>query len=48
MIPFSGNPLDRASEKRTDAAWLAALRHDPSSLILPMWKLNPFILGPER
>lgn len=48
MIPFSGNPLDRASEKRTDAAWLSAVRHDPSSLVLPMWKLNPFILGPDN
>lgn len=48
MIPFSGNPLDRASEKRTDAAWLAAKRNDASSLILPMWKLNPFLLGPEN
>ncbi|MBI3678107.1 MAG: NAD(+) diphosphatase [Proteobacteria bacterium] len=48
MIPFSGNPLDRASEKRTDAAWLAAKRSDSSSLILPMWKLNPFLLGPEN
>ena len=35
MIPFSGNPLDRASEKRSDAAWIAARRRDPSSLILP-------------
>src|ERR1700709_1639635 len=48
MIPFSGNPLDRASEKRSDAAWIAARRRDPSSLILPMWRLQPFILGPEE
>ncbi|HEX3675362.1 MAG TPA: NAD(+) diphosphatase [Rhizomicrobium sp.] len=48
MIPFSGNPLDRASEKRSDADWLAAQRRDPDSLILPMWRLQPFLLGPER
>ena len=48
MIPFSGNPLNRASEKRVDADWIAARRRDPSSLILPMWKLQPFLLGPER
>ncbi|HTQ14400.1 MAG TPA: NAD(+) diphosphatase [Rhizomicrobium sp.] len=48
MIPFSGNPLDRASEKRTDSEWLAARRRDPDSLILPMWRLQPFLLGPER
>ena len=48
MIPFSGNPLDRASEKRTDAGWVAARRRDPSSFILPMWRLQPFLLGPEK
>jgi NAD+ diphosphatase len=47
MIPFSGNPLDRASEKRTDHAWVAAKRRDPSSFILPMWRLEPFLLGPK-
>src|SRR4029078_4437542 len=48
MIPFSGNPLDRASEKRTDAEWIAAKRRDASSLILPLWRLQPFILGNEK
>src|ERR1700749_625423 len=45
MIPFTGNPLNRASEKRTDAAGGAAKRRDPSSLILPMWRLQPFLIG---
>jgi NAD+ diphosphatase len=48
MIPFSGNPLDRASVKRTDADWIAERRNAPSSLILPMWRLQPFILGSEK
>jgi NAD+ diphosphatase len=48
MIPFTGSPLDRASEKRTDADWIAARRRDPSSFILPMWRLQPFIIGPEK
>src|SRR5208282_2608995 len=48
MIPYSGNPLDRASEKRTDAEWVAAKRRDPSSFILPVWRLQPFLLGPEN
>ena len=48
MIPFSGNPLDRASVKRTDADWIAARRSAPSSLILPMWRLQPFILGSDK
>jgi len=48
MIPFSGNPLDRASEKRTDTGWVEAMRRDPGSLILPVWRLQPFLLGQEK
>ena len=48
MIPFAGNPLDRASEKRSDAEWFAARRRDPSSFVLPMWRLQPFFIGPEN
>jgi NAD+ diphosphatase len=48
MIPFGGNPLNRASEKRTDSEWIASRRRDPSSLIIPLWRLKPFLLGPER
>lgn len=44
MIPFSGNPLNHASEKRSDQKWIDSKRHDPSSLILPMWRLEPFLL----
>ncbi|MBV8977881.1 MAG: NAD(+) diphosphatase [Alphaproteobacteria bacterium] len=47
MIPFTANPLDRASEKRADAAWIEARRRDPQSLILPLWRLEPFLLGAE-
>ena len=48
MIPFTGNPLNRASEKRTHAEWLAAKLRDPSSLILPMWRLQPFLIGEQK
>ncbi|HEY2107987.1 MAG TPA: NAD(+) diphosphatase [Candidatus Binataceae bacterium] len=48
MIPFAGNPLNRASEKRTDTNWIESKRRDPSSLILPMWRLEPFLLGPPK
>ena len=48
MIPFSGNPLNRASEKRTDSDWIESKRRDPSSLVLPIWRLEPFLLGPEK
>jgi NAD+ diphosphatase len=47
MFAFAGNPLDRASEKRADAAWLAAARTDPRSRVLPLWKLQPLLLGAE-
>lgn len=41
---FANNPLDRASDKRTDASWIAEKRKDPTSLIVPMWDLKPLIL----
>lgn len=47
MIPFAGNPLNRASEKRTDSNWIESRWRDPSSLVLPMWRLEPFLLGAE-
>jgi NAD+ diphosphatase len=48
MIPFTGNTLDRASEKRTDAEWIEAKRRDPKSLVWPFWRLQPFLFGPEK
>jgi hypothetical protein len=39
MIPFSGNPLNRLSEKRADAAWIAEKLRHPATLILPLWRL---------
>jgi NAD+ diphosphatase len=48
MIPFAGNPLNRASEKRLEAKWIESRLRDPSSLIFPMWRLEPFLLGPEN
>src|SRR5215471_7276328 len=47
MLPFSGNPLDRASDKRSDSAWLAAARSNSRTRVLPLWKLQPLLLGPE-
>jgi len=43
MIAFSGNPLNRLSEKRADAAWIAEKLRHPASLILPLWRLQPFL-----
>jgi len=47
MIPFTGNGLDRASDRRSDASWIAAKRADPLSLFHPLWKLQPFVIGPD-
>ncbi len=48
MIPFAGSPLDRASDKRTNIEWIEAKLHDASSLIFPMWRLEPFLLGSQK
>ena len=48
MIPFSGNPLNRLSEKRAEAAWIAEKLRHPASLILPLWRLQPFLIGGDE
>ncbi|HWE05333.1 MAG TPA: NAD(+) diphosphatase [Rhizomicrobium sp.] len=48
MMPFTGNRLDRASDRRVDAAWIAAKRADPSTFIHPLWKLQPFVTGSDE
>jgi NAD+ diphosphatase len=42
---FSGNPLDRASEERCNAEWLAARRADPRSQMAALWHGDPLIAG---
>ena len=44
---FAGNPLDRASERRRDAAWIASLLVDPAARILPLSDLRPLTRGGE-
>jgi NAD+ diphosphatase len=46
-IAFSGNPLDRAADKRSDKAWLDSSRSSPCARVLPLWKLQPLLFGPE-
>src|SRR3954471_22954465 len=41
MMRFSGNGLDRASERRADPAWIAARRAE--ALILPLWQLKVLV-----
>lgn len=42
---FAGNPLDRASERRRDTAWVRSLLDDPAARILPLRDLLPFTTG---
>ena len=45
---FAGNPLDRASERRRDTAWVASLLADPAARILPLRDLRPLTRGTAR
>jgi NAD+ diphosphatase len=49
-IPFSGNPLNRVSNQRRDAAWLADQVGAAESRYLALWRLNPLAreLGDPR
>jgi NAD+ diphosphatase len=38
---FTGNPLNRASELRSDAAWMEARLTDAASIALPLWNGQP-------
>lgn len=40
---FAGNPLDRASERRGDAEWMAAQLASPDSLGMALWNGKPFV-----
>jgi NAD+ diphosphatase len=45
MIAFSGNDLDRASDRRSDPAWLAAQRSHADARFLPFWQMKPLLTG---
>jgi NAD+ diphosphatase len=40
---FAGNPLDRVSQRRQDASWVASLLDDPGTRVLPLHDLKPQI-----
>ena len=40
---FAGNPLDRVSQRRQDAGWVASLLEDPATRLLPLHGLKPQI-----
>ncbi|OYX94973.1 MAG: NADH pyrophosphatase, partial [Caulobacter sp. 35-67-4] len=40
---FAGNPLDRSSERRGDASWLAEKLADAGSLAVAIWNGKPLV-----
>ncbi len=40
---FTGNPLDRASDRRVDPDWIAARFAEPGTLALPLWNGQPMV-----
>lgn len=40
---FAGNPLNRASDRRTDPAWIAEKLADPESLGIALWDGKPLV-----
>ena len=43
IYTFAGNPLDRVSQRRQDAAWVASLLGDPETRLLPFRELKPVV-----
>ena len=48
IYTFAGNPLDRVSERRSDAAWVRALLDDPQTRVLPLRDLKPLVRDGNR
>jgi NAD+ diphosphatase len=46
VYTFAGNPLDRVSQRRQDAAWIASLLDDPETRLLPFRELKPVVRDP--
>ncbi len=45
---YSGNPLDRAHERRDDEAWIAAALRHPDTLYVPVWRARTLMRGVEE
>ncbi|MEX0645963.1 MAG: NAD(+) diphosphatase, partial [Parvularculaceae bacterium] len=41
LCHFAAEPLDRASEARMNADWIAARLADPKSVLVPLWRGDP-------
>ncbi|WP_207539929.1 NAD(+) diphosphatase [Sabulicella rubraurantiaca] len=44
---YTGSPLDRASGRRDEEAFVAAAFDDPASLFIPVWRARSLLLGVE-
>ena len=44
---FAGNRLDRAGDRRDDAAWLDAQRRNPRAIALALWNGQPLVTDTE-
>ncbi|HEY2132537.1 MAG TPA: NAD(+) diphosphatase [Acetobacteraceae bacterium] len=42
---YTGSPLDRAAEKRTDEGWIAAALANPDTLFAPVWRSRSLMRG---
>jgi NAD+ diphosphatase len=43
IYTFAGNPLDRVSQRRHDAKWVASLLDDRNTRVLPLRELKPLV-----
>ena len=44
---YTGSPLDRVAERRTDEAWIAAALASPEVIITPVWRARSLLRGVE-
>jgi NAD+ diphosphatase len=44
---YTGSPLDRAGDRREDAAWIAGALADPETLFAPVWRSRNLMKGVE-
>jgi NAD+ diphosphatase len=48
LLAYGGGWLDRAGELRTDPQRLAALRTDPTTVVLPLWRDHCLVTAADR
>src|ERR1700748_3031077 len=42
---YSSSPLDRAGTRREDAEWIEQQRHNPDTLLVPVWRNRNLVRG---